>query len=256
MTTSHVVLLIEDHTINNQQSLARSLSLKENDSYHLIVSDTPEMALKQVNDMWPQLSVDKYASYKLIVSATPEMALEQVINLWPNLIIFNMGQNNHSLFNLQRSIQQLGLDIPHIIIGNEHKLATQINPETVLITPEMTGNLLPIIEEAIANQKERFIRLPNLVLDCQQNQVLHRNECHSLTPKEFKLLRLLMLRHDRILTRKEIMQQVWETDFMGDTRTLDVHIRWLRKKIEVNPSKPGHLKTVRGEGYIFVTQSL
>lgn len=226
MTTSHVVLLIEDHTINNQQSLRQTLSLEENDSYQLIVSDTSEMAL------------------------------ERVTKLWPNLIIFNMGLNNPSLFNLQRSIQQLGLDIPHIIIGTEHKLATQINPETILVPPEATPNLGPILDEVITKQKGRFVRLPNLVLDCQQSQVLHRQECHSLTPKELKLLRMLMVHHDRILTRKEIMQQVWETDFMGDTRTLDVHIRWLRKKIEDNPSKPGHLKTVRGEGYIFVTQPL
>jgi two-component system phosphate regulon response regulator PhoB len=49
------------------------------------------------------------------------------------------------------------------------------------------------------------------------------------------------------------MQEVWETDYMGDTRTLDVHIRWLREKIEENPSQPRHLITVRGIGYRFIT---
>jgi DNA-binding response OmpR family regulator len=50
------------------------------------------------------------------------------------------------------------------------------------------------------------------------------------------------------------MQEVWETDYLGDTRTLDVHIRWLREKIEENPSRPRHLITVRGVGYHFIAE--
>jgi two-component system phosphate regulon response regulator PhoB len=82
--------------------------------------------------------------------------------------------------------------------------------------------------------------------------VLHAGQAYSLTPKEFKLLYLLISNSDQILSRKTIMQEVWETDYLGDTRTLDVHIRWIREKIEKNPSRPQRLITIRGVGYRFV----
>ena len=65
-------------------------------------------------------------------------------------------------------------------------------------------------------------------------------------------MELFMQSRDQILGRKEIMQKVWDTDYIGDTRTLDVHIRWLRKVVEPNPRKPQYITTVRGKGYCFV----
>jgi two-component system phosphate regulon response regulator PhoB len=103
-----------------------------------------------------------------------------------------------------------------------------------------------------ANQKNRFVRLPDLIVDRHQRQVLCQGRAHSLTPKEFRLLSLLINHSDQILSRKTIMQEVWETDYLGDTRTLDVHIRWIREKIEKNPSRPQRLITIRGVGYRFV----
>jgi DNA-binding response OmpR family regulator len=55
----------------------------------------------------------------------------------------------------------------------------------------------------------------------------------------------------KVLSRKFLMKNVWDTDFLGDTRTLDVHVRWIREKIEENPSSPVYLRTVRGVGYRF-----
>jgi transposase len=72
----------------------------------------------------------------------------------------------------------------------------------------------------------------------------------KLTPKLAGLLEVLMRHHDEVVERKLLIKQVWQTDYMGDTRTLDVHIRWLRQAIEKKPSKPKFLKTVRGKGYI------
>jgi DNA-binding response OmpR family regulator len=80
---------------------------------------------------------------------------------------------------------------------------------------------------------------------------LRGGSAHHLTPKLFELLMLLAAGEGKIVYRKTIMKKVWETDYMGDTRTLDVHIRWLRQKIEENPARPRHLLTVRGAGYRF-----
>ena len=72
-----------------------------------------------------------------------------------------------------------------------------------------------------------------------------------LTPKLASLLGVFLRNPNEILGREKLMHDVWDTDFMGDTRTLDVHIRWVREVIEEDPAKPVLLKTVRGKGYIF-----
>jgi len=72
---------------------------------------------------------------------------------------------------------------------------------------------------------------------------------YHMTPKQCALLQMLMKRHGETVPRADIMQTIWETSYMDDTRTLDVHIRWLRERIETDPSAPIYLVTVRGVGY-------
>ena len=73
----------------------------------------------------------------------------------------------------------------------------------------------------------------------------------TLSPKEFKLLELFMKNPKRVWSRDLILEKIWEIDFIGDTKTVDVHVRWLREKLEDDPSAPKFLKTVRGFGYKF-----
>jgi DNA-binding response OmpR family regulator len=75
----------------------------------------------------------------------------------------------------------------------------------------------------------------------------------TLRYKEYELLSLLMQNAGKVLTREVLFNQIWGTDWLGDTRTLDVHIRWLRQKIEDDPSLPQYIQTVRNVGYRFVT---
>ena len=71
----------------------------------------------------------------------------------------------------------------------------------------------------------------------------------KLTPKEARLLAVLMQHPGQVVNRATLMQEVWQTDYLGDTRTLDVHICWLRKKLEDDPTHPQLLLTQRGVGY-------
>jgi DNA-binding response OmpR family regulator len=77
---------------------------------------------------------------------------------------------------------------------------------------------------------------------------------YHMTPKQCALLHLLMMRKGEVVSRREIMQSIWETTYLKDTRTLDVHIRWLRECIETEPSAPRYLITVRGRGYRLVLE--
>jgi DNA-binding response OmpR family regulator len=98
---------------------------------------------------------------------------------------------------------------------------------------------------------ERAVIVRGMKLDLDKS-VLRKNgsneEIH-LTPKETKLMILLMRNVGKVVSRSELMQQVWNTEYLGDTRTLDVHICWLRQKIEENPRVPEYTLTRRGQGY-------
>ncbi len=102
------------------------------------------------------------------------------------------------------------------------------------------------------SEAARLLRVGKVALDLD-NRLLHANgEVTVLTPKQLELLGLFMSRPGETLTRKQIMKEVWQTDYTGDTRTLDVHIHWVRKKLGDKRGQPGYLQTVRGVGYRFV----
>jgi two-component system phosphate regulon response regulator PhoB len=73
----------------------------------------------------------------------------------------------------------------------------------------------------------------------------------NLAPKEFRLLELFMQHPRRVWAREQLLDLVWGIDFIGDRKTVDVHIRWLREKLEIDPSQPQYIVTVRGFGYRF-----
>jgi DNA-binding response OmpR family regulator len=91
----------------------------------------------------------------------------------------------------------------------------------------------------------------DLRIDLRGRRVARKGSVIALKPKEYELLVFLAQNPDRAFTRDQILNQVWGYDFAGDTRTVDVHVRWLREKIEPEPSKPVRLITVRGTGYRF-----
>jgi two-component system, OmpR family, response regulator RegX3 len=88
-------------------------------------------------------------------------------------------------------------------------------------------------------------------LDTDRHEVRVRGSVVDLPPKEFSLLEVLMRRAGKLTTRATLIDEVWGQDYYGDTRTLDVHIKRLRAKVELDPTMPTHLRTVRGLGYRF-----
>ena len=91
----------------------------------------------------------------------------------------------------------------------------------------------------------------NLRLYPQECRVTRDGEPVNLSPKEYRLLELFMRHPRRVWSRDQLLEQIWGIDYIGDSKTVDVHIRWLREKLESIPSEPVHLLTVRGFGYRF-----
>lgn len=91
----------------------------------------------------------------------------------------------------------------------------------------------------------------NLVIDLGRREVRLDDQPLTLKPKEYELLLFLAQNRGNVLTREIILEKVWGWDFFGDSRTVDVHIRWLREKIESQPAAPTRIQTVRGAGYRF-----
>ncbi|MGE0601157.1 MAG: response regulator transcription factor [Dehalococcoidia bacterium] len=91
----------------------------------------------------------------------------------------------------------------------------------------------------------------DLQLDRERREVVYRGKVLRMKPKEFELLLFFLQHPGRVFSREQILDEVWGYDFYGGPRTVDVHIRWLRQKIETDPANPVRLKTVRGSGYLF-----
>ena len=96
-----------------------------------------------------------------------------------------------------------------------------------------------------------IIKVGDLEIDFARHKVSQSGTTIDLSPKEFDLLAFLIKNREQVFSRDQLLEKVWGYDYAGDTRTVDVHVRWLRQKIEADPANPIHLLTVRGIGYKF-----
>ena len=111
---------------------------------------------------------------------------------------------------------------------------------------------------AVLRRAERAAEIPEQTLECgglkvdiTRHTVEKNGENVELTAKEFDLLAMLMKNRGKVLTRDNLLDKVWGEEYFGDTRTVDVHVRYLRQKVENDPDKPVLIQTVRGVGYKF-----
>lgn len=143
-------------------------------------------------------------------------------------------------------------DTPIIHLHPGPKSKADSPADAVLFPPfSSPRRLINCIERLITLSDDKIITCGPFSLNIPRRVLLTPLQETQLTPKVALLVALFMRHPGQTLDRKTIMAEVWDTDYMGDTRTLDVHIRWIRKAIEANPGKPKYLKTVRGIGYCF-----
>jgi DNA-binding response OmpR family regulator len=121
---------------------------------------------------------------------------------------------------------------------------------------ELTGRIRLLLRRARPARRTRLAVGQDIELDLDRRQLLRGDEWIHLRPKEAKLLELFARSPGRVLTREQILERVWGPNHDGDPRTVDVHVRWLRSKIEPDPHDPVWLLTVRGVGYRLETLPL
>lgn len=137
-------------------------------------------------------------------------------------------------------LSQVGEKFPKELCINVH-----------LVQPFTSRKLGNRIKKLLDMRRKQPLTVGPFTLDPDKRRIIHGKAITRLTPKEYRLLEFLMLNAGKALSRKQIMKEVWDTDYLGDTRTLDVHMRWLREKLEEEPGRPRYLRTIRRVGYIF-----
>jgi len=151
-------------------------------------------------------------------------------------------------------------DVPIILLtarGTETDkiIGLETGADDYIVKPFSLGEFLARVRAALrrgrSNAPPPELRAGNLLLDLASRRASAAGEPLQLAPREFELLATLMRNKGAALTRELLLAQVWGEDYPGDSRTVDVHVRWLREKIEVDPSDPKQIVTVRGVGYRF-----
>jgi DNA-binding response OmpR family regulator len=193
-------------------------------------------------------------SYNTFIVHTGAEALEWVESHEPDLIIFDAStMRSNGVRNCQR-LRRVANHTPIIhsrAAGEEEDRSA--GADVYLERPYSSRKLLNRARALLPadSAKEEIVRYGDITLFRVKRSVdvAGRGE-FTLTPKLALLLETFIRHPNELLTRRQLMQFVWQTDFVGDTRTLDVHIRWVRECIETDPSNPRLLKTVRGQGYM------
>lgn len=196
------------------------------------------------------------AGYQVEVAHTGKQALVFVETIVPAVVVFDATQMRSSGARSCRRLQQRLGDVPLIHCRSANQALDQSTEAGVYLqmpfTPRKVLNRIRALLPA-SDDESQIVRCADIVVYLGKRSVVveGRGE-HSLTPKMLALLLEFIQHPNEIVTRKYLMQKVWNTDYVGDTRTLDVHIRWLREIVEENPARPRRLKTMRGKGYIFL----
>ena len=199
------------------------------------------------------------AKYGAEVCHDGKAAMDSIAIKKPNLVVFNAASMRSNGSRTCRRLRKALGEVPIIHIRKEGELEEEEAEADIYLehpfTPRKLLNrirtLLPANEdtdEVVRYGEVKFYPGKPSV------DVAGRGE-KRLTPKLAQLLQEFLRHPNEVVTRVQLMQNVWKTDYIGDTRTLDVHMRWVREVVELDPANPKLLLTVRGEGYVFVIPS-
>ncbi len=182
---------------------------------------------------------------------TQTVGLQMARDTQPNIVVINTT-NSH--FSGERLCRLLGSRLPQTkrLLITELGEGLHIECEERLNRPFTVRKLRDTLRKLADRAAPHILRAGQVELDLISRVVISPLGRVHLTPKQCQLLAMFLQRPNQVISRSDLMQEVWDTHYLGDTRTLDVHIRWLREKIETDPTRPNVLVTQRGVGYKLV----
>lgn len=177
-------------------------------------------------------------------------ALELIKETNPHFVIINAASFRSSGIRVCRTIRISADNLPIIVIENpDHPFTDNTIPNVILSLPFTSRKLVNRIKPFVPAEGKDVLVAGPIKLDLERKHVACEDREAQLNPRLTSLLKTLMEHAGDVVLRETLFHHVWRTEYYGDTRTLDVHISWLRSAIEENPRKPKYLKTIRGVGY-------
>ena len=177
-------------------------------------------------------------------------AVSQLKQTNPSLVIVNAPSMRSTGIRICSSIRKKDSKIPIIlIVENDGKSVDKELADSILALPFTVQKLVNRIKALMPGDGDNVVSVGPIRLDLENRRVRSLDKNTKLTPRLITLLQILMDKHGEVVEREALFKKVWETNYTGDTRTLDVHISWLRRAIELDPDNPKFLKTIRGVGY-------
>jgi DNA-binding response OmpR family regulator len=208
------------------------------------------------------------SSYQVYTATNGQSAIHKARQINPDLIVLDIMPPVMDGFEVCRILMQ-EMKIPLLVLtthddANDRAAGFEIGADDYLTKPFSMREFLARVKAQLRRARfmreeinaegvlpREMIRLDNLILDLTRREVLLDDQPLALKPKDFDLLLFLARHKCQVLSREMLLEKVWGWKFSGGSRTVDVHIRWLREKIEANPAEPIRIVTVRGAGYRF-----
>jgi two-component system response regulator RegX3 len=201
------------------------------------------------------------AGYTVGVAHDGQSGLQLALDTAPDVIVLDVIMPVLNGWEVCQSIRQHS-PVPIIMLTalddrTDRIRGLELGADDYLIKPfgflELHAHIKAMLRRVtLDTQLPQTLAAGDIKVNLATHTVTLRGEPVSVRQKEYEILVLLMSNGDRVVTRNELFDVVWGTEWMGDTRTLDVHMSWLRSKLEDDPANPVYFQTVRGIGYRFV----
>jgi two-component system, OmpR family, response regulator RegX3 len=201
--------------------------------------------------------------FAVIVASDGRRAIERFRADQPDLVILDLMLPEMSGLDVCRLIRQEST-VPIVVVTAKDAEADKVTglelgaddyvtkPFSVRELVSRVRAHLRRVHMTAASPAEELLAGGPVQMDVSRHEVRIQGELVAFPPKEFELLETFLRRKGRLLTRDFLIEEVWGHDYFGDTKTLDVHVKRIRRKVEDDPHTPNHLMTVRGLGYKFV----
>ena len=200
--------------------------------------------------------------YDVFTSVDGEDGLEKAQEIKPDLVLLDVMLPKMDGFEVCRILRK-DLEMPVFMISAKAEeidrvVGLEIGADDYITKPfsmrELVVRVRNSLRRSALNRQVddlEILKFGELEIHLTSHMAIVAGEEVSMKPKEFDLLYLLASNKGRVFTRDQILQRLWDHEYIGDVRTVDVHVRWIREKIEINPSRPEKLVTIRGVGYRF-----